>query len=134
MTVMTMAKPTKSSMTTVQQAFAGVPLVAQAVLDSPIGPLTALATAQGIAGLWFDAQTHHPGALDAPVDASNPHIVALQRWLEAYWVGKDPSPREVPRPRRRFSILLSARDKRLGHNPIPFRGAWLFSAFGTAQP
>ena len=95
MTMTTMLKPTKSSMTTVQQAFAGVPLVAQAVLDSSIGPLTALATAQGIAGLWFDDQTHHPGALDAPIDARNPHIVAMRRWLEAYWAGRNPSPCEV---------------------------------------
>jgi methylated-DNA-[protein]-cysteine S-methyltransferase len=91
----TMLKPTQSSMTTVQQAFAGVPLRAQAVIDSPIGPLTALATAQGIAGLWFDDQTHHPGALAVPIDARNPHIVAMRRWLEAYWAGKNPSPREV---------------------------------------
>jgi methylated-DNA-[protein]-cysteine S-methyltransferase len=93
---MSSLKPTKSSMTTVAQAFAGVPLVAQAVLETPIGPLTALATAKGIAGLWFDDQTHHPGALDAPVDPGHPHIVAMQRWLEAYWAGRDPSPREVP--------------------------------------
>jgi methylated-DNA-[protein]-cysteine S-methyltransferase len=89
-------KPTKSSMTTVAQAFAGVPLVAQAVIDSPIGPLTALATARGIAGLWFDDQTHHPGALDAPLDATHPHIVAMQRWLAAYWAGHDPAPHTVP--------------------------------------
>ncbi len=95
-TTMTMMKPTKSSLTTVAQAFAGVPLVAQAVIDTPIGPLTALATARGIAGLWFDDQTHHPGALDAPIDANNPHIVAIKRWLDAYWAGRDPSPREVP--------------------------------------
>ena len=93
--MLTTMTPTKSSMTTVQQAFAGVPLVAQAVLDSPIGPLTALATAHGIAGLWFDDQTHHPGALDAPIDATNPHIVALRRWLDAYWAGLDPSPETV---------------------------------------
>ena len=91
----TMIKPTKSSMVTVAQAFAGVPLAAQAVIDTPIGPLTALATAKGIAGLWFDDQTHHPGALDAPIDARHPHIVAMQRWLDAYWAGHDPSPREV---------------------------------------
>jgi methylated-DNA-[protein]-cysteine S-methyltransferase len=96
MTTTTMMKSTKSSLTTVAQAFAGVPLVAQAVIRSPIGPLTALATAKGIAGLWFDDQTHHPGALDAPTDANNAHIVAMQRWLDAYWAGKDPSPRDVP--------------------------------------
>ena len=93
--MLTTMTPTKSSMTTVQQAFAGVPLVAQAVLDAPIGPLTALATVHGIAGLWFDDQTHHPGALDAPIDATNPHIVALRRWLDAYWAGLDPSPETV---------------------------------------
>ena len=82
---------TKSSTVTLRQAFAGVPLAAQAVLDSPIGPLTALATERGIAGLWFDDQTHHPGALDAPHDDGDAHIVAMQRWLDAYWAGHDPS-------------------------------------------
>jgi methylated-DNA-[protein]-cysteine S-methyltransferase len=92
---MTTIQPTKNSMTTIRQAFDGVPLVAQAIIDSPIGPLTALATNKGLAGLWFDAQKHHPGDLDAPVDAHNPHIVALQRWLDAYWAGRDPSPHDV---------------------------------------
>lgn len=88
--------PTKSSITTVAQAFAGVPLQAQAVIETAIGALTALATAKGIAGLWFDDQTHHPGALDAPIDATHPHIVAMREWLQAYWAGRDPSWREVP--------------------------------------
>jgi methylated-DNA-[protein]-cysteine S-methyltransferase len=88
--------PTKSSLTTPARAFAGVPLAAQAALDSPIGPLLALATRQGIAGLWFDAQKHHPGELDAPVDAAQPHIVAMREWLDAYWAGRDPSPHSVP--------------------------------------
>ena len=96
MTMMTAAKPTKSSITTLRQAFDGVPLVAQAVIDSPLGRMTALSTARGVAGLWFDDQTHHPGALDASIDARDPFIQAMQRWLEAYWAGKDPSPLEVP--------------------------------------
>lgn len=95
-TTMSTYTPTKSSMTTVRQAFAGVPLVAQAVLLTPIGPLTALATAKGIAGLWFDDQLHHPGALDAPVDDRHPHILAMKRWLDAYWAGRNPSPQDVP--------------------------------------
>lgn len=90
-----MMKPTKSSTVTLKQAFAGVPLAAQATIDSPIGPLLALATAKGLAGLWFDAQKHHPAELDAPVDAMNPHIVAVKRWLDAYWAGRNPSPAEV---------------------------------------
>jgi methylated-DNA-[protein]-cysteine S-methyltransferase len=95
----TMTTPTKSSMTTIRQAFGGVPLLAQGVIDSPIGPFTALATAHGIAGLWFDDQTHHPGALDAPVNARQPHIVAMRRWLDAYWAagaGREPAPQQVP--------------------------------------
>ena len=87
---------TKSSLITIGRAFAGVPLVAQAVLDSPIGPLTALATARGMAGLWFGDQTLGPGALDVPPDARNPHIAAMRRWLDAYWSGQDPSPQTVP--------------------------------------
>ena len=69
-------------------AFAGVPLVAQAAIDTPIGPMTALATARGLAGLWFDAQAHHPGELDAPVAANNVHIQVARKWLDAYWAGK----------------------------------------------
>ncbi len=88
-------QPSKSSMTTLRQAFGGVPLAAQATLDSPLGPLTALATNEGLAGLWFDAQKHHPGDLDAPVDAKNAHVAAMQRWLDAYWSNKNPAPEDV---------------------------------------
>lgn len=88
--------PTKSSMLTLRQAFAGVPLVAQAVLDSPIGGLTALATEHGIAGLWFDAQKYHPGDLDAPADPRHAHIVAMRRWLDGYWAGREPAISQVP--------------------------------------
>lgn len=93
--MMTLAPPTKSSTITPAQAFAGVPLAAQATIASPIGALLALATDKGLAGLWFDAQKHHPGALDAPVDADQVHIVAVRRWLDAYWAGRDPSPADV---------------------------------------
>ena len=53
-------------------------LVAQARLDSPLGPITVAATEQGLAGLWFDGQAHHPGPLDAPVDAQQ-RFIALAR-------------------------------------------------------
>jgi methylated-DNA-[protein]-cysteine S-methyltransferase len=92
----TMTLSTRSSMTTMRQAFDGVPLAAQATIDSPIGPLTALATAKGLAGLWFDAQKHRPGELDADLDPHNPHIVAAKHWLDDYWAGREPSPRSVP--------------------------------------
>jgi methylated-DNA-[protein]-cysteine S-methyltransferase len=77
-------------MTNIATALAGVPLVAQAHIDTPIGPMTALATQRGLAGLWFDAQAHHPGDLDAPTDAANPHIATAREWLRGYWSGEEP--------------------------------------------
>lgn len=50
-------------------------LTAQCRIDTPLGPMTAAATAKGLAGLWFDGQAHHPGVLVAPTDAE-------QRWLK----------------------------------------------------
>jgi methylated-DNA-[protein]-cysteine S-methyltransferase len=61
------------------------PLIAQTRIDTPLGPMTAATTVQGLAGLWFDGQRHHPGALDVPVDDWHPHLVQVRRELEAYW-------------------------------------------------
>jgi methylated-DNA-[protein]-cysteine S-methyltransferase len=74
-------------------------LVAQARLDSPLGPLTVAATAKGLAGLWFDGQAHHPGPLDAPVDAQQPFIAQARAELERYWRGGH---------RGRFKVRLDA--------------------------
>lgn len=62
-------------------------VVAQARLDSPLGPLTAAATERGLAGLWFDGQTHHPGELTAPVNAAHPWLAQAARQLARYWEG-----------------------------------------------
>jgi methylated-DNA-[protein]-cysteine S-methyltransferase len=75
--------------------FDGVALVAQADLDTPLGPMTALATRRGLAGLWFDAAKYRPEFNCVPVDPANVHIVAAQRWLEAYWAGESPDPADV---------------------------------------
>jgi methylated-DNA-[protein]-cysteine S-methyltransferase len=66
-------------------------LIAQARFDSPLGPICLAASARGLAGLWFDAQAHHPGALDAPDDPSQPHIALARRELAAFW--RDPTTR-----------------------------------------
>jgi methylated-DNA-[protein]-cysteine S-methyltransferase len=63
-------------------------LVAQARIDTPLGPMTAAATAAGLAGLWFDGQAHHPGSLDVPVDPKQRWLVAAARALAAYFAGK----------------------------------------------
>ena len=71
-------------------------LIAQAQLDSPLGPLLAAVTAKGLAGLWFDGQAHHPGALDAPVDAQQPFIAMAREQLARYWRGDGPARFDLP--------------------------------------
>lgn len=56
-------------------------LVAQAVLPSPLGPLTAAATARGLALLWFDT----PALGEVPADPAQPVLAQLARELAAYW-------------------------------------------------
>ncbi len=63
-------------------------LIAQAQLDSPLGPLLAAATAKGLAGLWFDDQAHHPGLLDAATDPHQRWIAMVQEELDRYWAGE----------------------------------------------
>ena len=62
-------------------------LVAQARLESPLGPMTVAASAKGLAGLWFDGQSHHPGPLQAPVDAQQRCIAQAREELDRYWRG-----------------------------------------------
>lgn len=59
--------------------------IAQTRIDTPLGPLTAAATARGLAGLWFDAQSHHPGPLDAPRDDAHPLLRQTRHELARYW-------------------------------------------------
>ena len=62
-------------------------LQAQARLATPMGAMTAAATPDGLAGLWFDDQAHHPGPLKVPVDAGQRWLAATQAALDAYFVG-----------------------------------------------
>lgn len=78
-------------------SFAGVPLRARSRLHTPAGPMTALATARGVAGLVFDTDRHHPGPFDdVSVDDDDPHLQAARRWLASYWQGEDPPRQDVP--------------------------------------
>lgn len=62
--------------------------VARARIESPLGPLTLAATDRGLAGLWFDGQSHHPGPIDAPDDPSQRFIAQAREEIEAYWQGR----------------------------------------------
>jgi len=61
---------------------------AQARIDTPLGPLTLAVTAQGLAGAWFDGQSHHPGPIAAPLDERHPQIVRAGQALQAYFNGR----------------------------------------------
>jgi methylated-DNA-[protein]-cysteine S-methyltransferase len=63
-------------------------LTAQARLQTPLGAMTAAASDLGLAGLWFDGQTHHPGALNAPEQARQRWLVLAQQALDAYFAGQ----------------------------------------------
>ena len=54
-------------------------------IDTPLGPLTMLATARGLAAALFDAQAHHPGVLDAPVQPGHPHLRQAADEFDAYF-------------------------------------------------
>jgi methylated-DNA-[protein]-cysteine S-methyltransferase len=71
--------------------------LAQAVIDTPIGPLTALASDAGLLGLWFDYQLHAPGTLQAPVDPRQRVIAQAREELDDYFAGR----------RRRFDVALT---------------------------
>lgn len=58
---------------------------AQARLHSPLGPVLVCTTDRGLAGLWFDGQTHHPGPLEVAVDPHHPVLAQLAEELDAYW-------------------------------------------------
>lgn len=60
-------------------------LVAQATIDTPLGPMLLAATRRGLAGCWFTDQAHHPGALAAPNDAGQVHITQAMHELARYW-------------------------------------------------
>jgi methylated-DNA-[protein]-cysteine S-methyltransferase len=62
-------------------------LQAQSRIPTPLGTMTAAASAAGLAGLWFDDQAHHPGPLAVPVDGDHPHLRAAARALAAYFDG-----------------------------------------------
>lgn len=61
---------------------------AQTRIATPLGPMTAVATVRGLAGLWFDDQRHHPGAIDVPQRDDAAPFGALRVQLGEYFAGR----------------------------------------------
>ncbi|WP_427913215.1 methylated-DNA--[protein]-cysteine S-methyltransferase [Ramlibacter sp. MMS24-I3-19] len=55
---------------------------------SALGPVLLAATSQGLAGLWFEGQRHHPDTAGWPLDASHPVLVAAAAQLDEYLAGQ----------------------------------------------
>lgn len=63
-------------------------LTARTRWASPLGGILIARTAHGLAGLWFDGQKHHPGALNnVPENADDPLLVHAVTHLAAYFAG-----------------------------------------------
>ena len=63
------------------------PLAAQCRIQTPLGPMTLAATHAGLAGAWFDQQSHHPGTIDAPADPGQRWLQQAASQLSAYFAG-----------------------------------------------
>ena len=62
---------------------------AQMRYASPLGTLLLARTEGGLAGAWFEAQKHHPAAIDAPERDDDPLLCRTARQLAAYFEGSD---------------------------------------------
>ena len=60
---------------------------AQTVTDTPLGPVLLARTARGLAGLWFEGQKHHPGALHAPQRPDDALLRNAASQLQRYFAG-----------------------------------------------
>ena len=62
-------------------------LQAQCRIETALGPLTLGATEHGLAAALFDAQAHHPGELEAPIEPMHPHLQQAAREFSEYFAG-----------------------------------------------
>lgn len=61
---------------------------AQALVDTPLGPVRLARTSRGLAGLWFEGQKHHPGELAAPQRGDDPLLREAAAQLRQYFAGE----------------------------------------------
>ena len=67
-------------------------------LETPLGPMLLAASAQGLAGAWFEGQQHMPNFEGWKIDRQNPHLKQAARELTDYFSGA----------RAPFKVRLSA--------------------------
>lgn len=55
---------------------------------TPLGEITVARSAQGLSGIWFEGQKHHPGPLQAEIDASDELLNLACHQLQEYFAGR----------------------------------------------
>ncbi|MBI2771849.1 MAG: methylated-DNA--[protein]-cysteine S-methyltransferase [Burkholderiales bacterium] len=61
--------------------------IVQAHYQSPLGVIIVAATAQGLAGLWFEGQRHMPDSSDWPQQPGHPVLREVFAQLDEYFAG-----------------------------------------------
>ena len=80
--------------------------ICQAHVQTPLGPMMMARNEQGLCGLWFDDQRHHPGTLTVPVKEDDPLFNQTRTVLAAYFQGQG-LPRDLPMAPRGTEFQLA---------------------------
>ncbi len=64
------------------------PYIAQRTVDSPLGIVLLARGHDGLCGLWFEDQKHHPGTLNAPVMKTDLVLERAASQLQDYFTGQ----------------------------------------------
>jgi methylated-DNA-[protein]-cysteine S-methyltransferase len=86
----TTATPARATTATPAPGIAAAPARAHVTIGSPVGPLTLVAAAGRLAGLYMNAHRHGPGPelLGPPGDPADEPFAAAAGQLEAYFAGR----------------------------------------------
>ena len=60
----------------------------QRPVPTPLGMLTVARSAQGLSGIWFEGQAHHPGPLQAELDETDDLLQQASGQLQEYFAGQ----------------------------------------------
>ena len=64
------------------------PKIVRATYNSPLGPMTLAASAQGLCGVWFDGQQHQPDPQQWEMNTAHPVLQAACSQLTAYFAAQ----------------------------------------------
>ncbi len=64
------------------------PNIERTTYNSPLGPITLAASAQGLCGVWFDGQQHQPDPQQWEHNPANPVLQAACTQLTAYFAAQ----------------------------------------------